>query len=304
MFIPIGFEQKSIVTFQGRMVYYTNDKTPWKTENDKNDLPTLVFFHGFGGGSSAYEWSKVYPALASEYRILAPDLIGWGRSEHQALDYKVEDYITTIIEFLEQTCQAPTRVIASSLTAAIMVRVAIARPELFKSLILTTPAGLSEFGANYTRSFFAQLVSTPILDRFIYNAGVATSGGIRNFLETRQFANPTLIYNEIVEAYLESATQPNAEYATLSFVRGYLCFDLSLYINQLTIPTAIIWGKKSQFTSPEIGQRLADLNRQAVVIFQTLDNVGLTPQLEVPAVTIGLIKKFLKQLDEVPVSIV
>ncbi|MCH2050501.1 MAG: alpha/beta hydrolase [Trichodesmium sp. ALOHA_ZT_67] len=304
MFIPIGFEQKSIVTFQGRMVYYTNDKTPWKTENDKNDLPTLVFFHGFGGGSSAYEWSKVYPALASEYRILAPDLIGWGRSEHQALDYKVEDYITTIIEFLEQTCQAPTRVIASSLTAAIMVRVAIARPELFKSLILTTPAGLSEFGANYTRSFFAQLVSTPILDRFIYNAGVATSGGIRNFLETRQFANPTLIYNEIVEAYLESATQPNAEYATLSFVRGDLCFDLSLYINQLTIPTAIIWGKKSQFTSPEIGQRLADLNRQAVVIFQTLDNVGLTPQLEVPAVTIGLIKKFLKQLDEVPVSIV
>ncbi|MDE5067948.1 MAG: alpha/beta hydrolase [Trichodesmium sp. St16_bin4-tuft] len=304
MFIPIGFEQKSIVTFQGRMVYYTNDKTPWKTENDKNDLPTLVFFHGFGGGSSAYEWSKVYPALASEYRILAPDLIGWGRSEHQALDYKVEDYITTIIEFLEQTCQAPTRVIASSLTAAIMVRVAIARPELFKSLILTTPAGLSEFGANYTRSFFAQLVSTPILDRFIYNAGVATSGGIRNFLETRQFANPTLIYNEIVEAYLESATQPNAEYATLSFVRGDLCFDLSLYINQLTIPTAIIWGKKSQFTSPEIGQRLADLNRQAVVIFQTLDNVGLTPQLEVPAVTIGLIKKFLKELDEVPVSIV
>ena len=75
-------------------------------------------------------------------------------------------------------------------------------------------------------------------------------------------------------------------------------------MNQLTIPTAIIWGKKSEFTGPEIGQRLADLNRQAVRIFQTLDDVGLTPQLEVPAVTIGLIKKFLKQLDEVPVSVV
>ena len=176
MFIPVGFEQKSIVTSQGRMVYYTNEKAPWKTETDNTeDLPTLVFFHGFGGGSSAYEWSKVYPSLASEYRILAPDLVGWGRSEHQALNYKVEDYITTIIEFLEQTCQGPTRVIASSLTAAIMVRVAIAHPELFKSLILTTPAGLSDFGENYTRSFFAQLVSTPILDRFIYNAGVATA---------------------------------------------------------------------------------------------------------------------------------
>ncbi len=305
MFIPVGFEQKSIVTSQGRMVYYTNDKAPWKTETDNTDnLPTLVFFHGFGGGSSAYEWSKVYPAFASEYRILAPDLIGWGRSEHQALDYKVDDYITTIIEFLEQTCQPPSRVIASSLTAAIMVRVAIAHPELFKSLILTTPAGLSDFGENYTGSFFAQLVSTPILDRFIYSAGVATPGGIKSFLETRQFANPSLIFDEIVEAYLESANQPNAEYSALSFVRGDLCFDLSLYMSQLTIPTAIIWGKKSEFTSPEIGQRLADLNPQAVRIFQTLDGVGLTPQLEVPAVVSGLIKKFLKQLDEVPVAIV
>lgn len=25
---------------------------------------TLVFLHGFGGGSSAYKWSKVYPAFA------------------------------------------------------------------------------------------------------------------------------------------------------------------------------------------------------------------------------------------------
>lgn len=303
MFIPVGFEQKSIVTSLGRMVYYTADKAPWKNDTDNTeDLPTLVFFHGFGGGSSAYEWSKVYPALATEYRILAPDLIGWGRSEHQARDYKVDDYITTFIEFLEQTCQPPTRVIASSLTAAMMVRVAIARPELFKSLILTTPAGLSDFGENYTRSFFAQLVSTPILDRLLYSGGVATSGGIRTFLENRQFANSNLIYEEIVEAYLESATQPNAEYAALSFVRGDLCFDLSLYMSQLTVPTAIIWGQKSEFTGPEIGRRLADLNPQAVRIFQTLDNVGLTPQLEVPAVTIGLIKKFLKQLDEVLVA--
>ena len=74
-------------------------------------------------------------------------------------------------------------------------------------------------------------------------------------------------------------------------------------MNQLTIPTAIIWGQKSQFTGPEIGQRLADLNPEAVQIFQTLNDVGLTPQLEVPAITIGLIKKFLKQLDEVRVGI-
>jgi pimeloyl-ACP methyl ester carboxylesterase len=299
MIEPNGFKQHSVVTSLGRMVYYTTDGEPWQEPEaaDPTELPSLVFLHGFGGGSSAYEWSKVYPAFATEYKIIAPDLIGWGRSAHPERNYKIDDYITTIIEFIEQTCTAPTPVVASSLTAAFTIRAAIARPELFKCLILTTPAGLSDFGENYTRSFFAQLVSTPILDRIIYSTGVANSAGIRSFLEGRQFAQSNRVYEEIINAYLESAQQPNAEYAALAFVRGDLCFDLSLYIPQLTTPTAMIWGQKSQFTGPDIGQRLAALNPKAIRIFQTLDDVGLTPQLELPAVTIGLIRRYLKVLD-------
>ncbi|WP_019507315.1 alpha/beta fold hydrolase [Pleurocapsa sp. PCC 7319] len=294
MFQLPGFSELSLTTSLGKMVYYTADGAPWFLEGSSSEtLPTLVFLHGFGGGSSAYEWSQVYPAFASEYRILAPDLIGWGRSDHLTRNYQIDDYLTTIPEFLENTCNGPTTVIASSLTAAFTIRVAIARPELFKSLILTTPAGLSDFGENYTRSFFAQLVSTPILDRFIYDFGVANELGIRNFLEQRQFARPERVYPEIVQAYLESAKQPNAEYSALSFVRGDLCFDLSQYIEQLTTPTAIIWGQKSQFTGPDIGRRLANMNPTAIKVFQVLEEVGLTPQLELPAVTIGLIRRFL-----------
>jgi haloalkane dehalogenase len=300
MIEPNGFKQHSIVTSLGTMVYYTAQESPWRETDavEPKELPTLVFLHGFGGGSSAYEWSKVYPAFASEYRILAPDLIGWGRSEHPERNYKIDDYITIILEFLQATCTEPTPVVASSLTAAFTIRAAIARPDLFKSLILTTPAGLSDFGQDYSRSFFAQLVSTPVLDRILYSTGIATSAGIRSFLENRQFAQSRRIYQEIVDAYLQSAQQPNAEYAALSFVRGDLCFDLSLYIPQLTTPTAILWGQKSEFTGPEIGKRLADLNPQAIRFFQPLDDVGLTPQLELPAVTIGLIRRYLKWLDE------
>ncbi len=293
MFQPLGFEQKSVLTSLGRMVYYTNTGVPW---SDFAPAETLVFLHGFGGGSSAYEWSKVYPAFASEYKIIAPDLIGWGESEHIERNYQIEDYLTTIGEFLTQISSIPVTVVASSLTAAFIIRLAIARPELFKSLILTTPAGLSDFGNDYSRSFFAQLISTPILDRILYSTGLATANGIRSFLEQRQFARPSRICEEIVDAYLESAKQPNAEYAALSFVRGDLCFDLSAYIGQLTTPTAIIWGQKSQFTGPEIGQRLAATNPQAIKVFQQLEDVGLTPQLELPAVTIGLIRQFLTLL--------
>ncbi|MBW4663100.1 MAG: alpha/beta hydrolase [Chroococcus sp. CMT-3BRIN-NPC107] len=297
MFQPLGFEQNSVLTSLGRMAYYTNSKLPWSDRTPENP-ETLVFLHGFGGGSSAYEWSKVYPAFASEYKIIAPDLIGWGNSEHPERNYQIDDYLTTIGEFLVQISSIPVTVVASSLTAAFTIRLAIARPELFKSLILTTPAGLSDFGADYSQSFFAQLISTPILDRLLYITGVATSNGIRSFLEQRQFACSSRVYDEIVDAYLESAKQPNAEYAALSFVRGDLCFDLSTYIPQLTIPTAIIWGQKSQFTGPQIGQRFAAINPQAIKVFQQLEDVGLTPQLESPAITIGLIRQFLPLLQE------
>ncbi|NES24388.1 MAG: alpha/beta hydrolase [Symploca sp. SIO3E6] len=304
MIEPNGFKQNSLVTSLGRIVYYTAEQIPWLSNetSETEKLSTLVFLHGFGGGSSAYEWSKVYPAFASDYQILAPDLIGWGRSEHPERDYQIDDYITTIVEFLEQTCTEPTPVVASSLTGALTIRAAIARPDLFKCLILTTPAGLSDFGEDYNNSFFAQLANTPILDRLIYSTGIANSAGISSFLENRQFARPNRIYPEIVDAYLASAQQPNAEYAALAFVRGDLCFDLSLYIPQLTTPTAILWGKKSEFTSPEIGKRLAALNPQAIQIFQILEDVGLTPQLELPAVTIGLIRQYLKLLTKNPVK--
>lgn len=298
MLQPLGFEQRSIATSLGRMIYYTATGVPWLEEKEQPERETLVFLHGFGGGSSAYEWSKVYPAFAAEYRIIAPDLIGWGRSDHPQRNYKIEDYLTTIREFIEQTCQGTVVAIASSLTAAFTIRVASDRPDLFKALILTTPAGLSDFGQDYTRSFFAQFVSVPVIDRVLYSTGIATELGIRSFLEQRQFAQANRVYQEIVEAYLQSAQQPNAEYAALSFVRGDLCFDLSRYIQNLKTPTAIIWGQKSEFTGPEIGRRLAQMNPQAIRFFQQLENIGLTPQLELPAVTIGLIRKFLPLLKD------
>lgn len=299
MLQQLGFTRQSVSTRLGEMVYATAKSNFWEDETERQDdnkLPALVFLHGFGGGSSAYEWSKVYPAFSDKYRILAPDLIGWGRSARPTRNYRIEDYLITITEFLEHTCDRPVTVLASSLTAAFIIRVAIDRPELFKSLILIAPAGLSDFGKSYASSLFAQLVSTPILDRLIYQAGIANEVAIRTFLEQQQFANPQRIYPEIVEAYLKGAQQPNAEYSALSFVRGDLSFDLSQYIGHLKTPSAFIWGQRSKFTGPEIGRRLAKMNSEAIQFLQILDGVGLTPQLEVPEITIGLIRRYLRLL--------
>lgn len=297
MLLPLGFEQQTLTTPLGEMVYATAKGSLWQQTSPSEVKPSLVFLHGFGGGSSSYEWSKVYPAFADDYRILAPDLIGWGRSARSPRNYQIEDYTRCIVDFLEQTCTGPVSVIASSLTAAFVVRIASIRPELFQSMILVAPAGLSDFGQDYTRSFFSQLVSLPLLDRLIYFSGIANELAIGQFLEQRQFAQANRVSRDIVQAYLSSAQQPNAEYSALSFVRGDLSFDLSEYIPALTTPTALIWGDQSQFTTPELGRRFAALNPTAIQQFQILEEVGLTPQLEVPAITAGLIRKFLRLLQ-------
>ncbi|WP_404786623.1 alpha/beta fold hydrolase [Altericista sp. CCNU0014] len=299
MLIPYGFFQRSLTTSLGNIVYYTADGFPWNNWNKgaEADSETLVFLHALGGGSSAYEWSKVYPAFAADYRILAPDLIGWGRSDRPSRDYQVRDYMQTILEFVKQTCDRPVTAIASGLTAAFTIRAAVEQPDLFKSLILVTAAGLNDFEQNYTENFFAQLVKTPILDRLLYSTGIATHFGIRSFLEQRQFASRDRVYPELVEAYLQSAQQPNAEYAALSFVRGDLSFDLSHYISQLTVPTALIYGQDTEYTSLELGKRFAQINPTAIRTLEYLGDARLTPHLELPAIAIGLIRKILPQLS-------
>lgn len=247
-----------------------------------------------GGGSSAYEWSKVYPAFAATYRVLAPDLIGWGQSAHPVKEYRVSDYLTMLAEFI-QVAQPPVSVVASSLTAALTIRLAIQQPQLFQTLFLVSPSGLNDFGLDYGRGLAARLAATPWLDRLIYTLGAANELAVRNFLQQFLFVQSERISEELVAAYVASAQQPNAEYAALASLRGDLCFDLSLYMEQLTVPTVIFWGEQSKFTDVEIGRRLAQLNSHAIKAFQPLAGLGVLPHLELPGVVIGLLQHYLAQ---------
>ena len=299
-FQPLGFEQKVIETSLGSMVYYSALDQPWSLPRQGADLPPLIFLHGFGGGSSAYEWSKVYPAFATTYRVLAPDLIGWGQSAHPVRDYQVADYLKTLTEFLEKISIstgeqgfAPLQVVASSLTAAITIRLAIQRPDLFKTLFLVCPSGFADFGQDAGRRLPLQVIGTPILDKLIYTLGATNEVSVRNFLERFLFAKPERVSQDMVEAFLASAQQPNAEYAALAFLRGDLYFDLSLYIQQLTVPTYVLWGEEAQFTKLRLGRRLAGLNKQVISVFQPVPGTGVLPHLEQPELVIGLLQHYL-----------
>lgn len=288
-FQPPGFVQQVTNTSLGAMVYYT----PIATLEQK--LPTLLFLHNFGGGASAYEWSKVYPAFTNNYRVIAPDLIGWGQSAHPIRNYQISDYLTTIAEFIRQVCTSPVIVVASSLTAALTIRLAITYRELFQALFLVCPSGFDDFGQGAGRRLPLQLINTPFVDRFIYTLGAENEVAVRNFLERFLFANPNRVSLEMVQAYLASAQQANAIYAALAFLRGDLYFDLSLYIQRLNVPTVMVWGEAAQFTNIKLGQQLAKLNPQAISAVQAIAGAGVLPHLEMPEIVINLLQQYLRE---------
>lgn len=293
-FQPPGFGQRVIKTAFGVMVYYTPVDPPWRASSDAENLPPLVFLHSLGGGSSAYEWSKVYPAFAADHRVIAPDLIGWGQSAHPARDYTIEDYLLMLTELLESIGE-PAAVVASSLTGGLSIRLAIQRPDLFRLLFLVAPAGYSDFGADYGQNLAARIAGIPGVDRLIYALGAANEFAVRNFLEQFLFFDRARLSPETVAAYLASALQLNAEYAALASLRGDLCFDLALYMAQLKTPTTLVWGKQSRFSSPAVGRRLASLNPDYVQQLPPIEQAGVLAHLECPAQIIGQLRQVLQR---------
>ena len=284
---PIGFQQRTVQTKLGQMAYSVPDPGFYPQISGQKD--TLVFLHSLGGGSSAYEWSKVYPSFAN---VIAPDLIGWGDSHHPQIHYSPEDYFNVIRTLLEAVANPPAWVIASSLTAGLTIRLAIEQPQLFQGLFLVSPSGYRDFSEDYREQLSSQLLSLPGLDYFIYLIGAANEWAVRNFLEQFLFADASRINPELVSAYLASAVKPDAEYAALASLRGDLCFDLAEYFPDLNIPTILLWGGQSRFSRSSQGKRLADLNPNIIKGFHIIPKTGVLPHLENPPVVTSLLSYY------------
>ncbi|MDR9405400.1 MAG: alpha/beta hydrolase, partial [Halothece sp. Uz-M2-17] len=153
---PVGFQQRTLDTKFGQMVYSVPDPTFYPQTSTKPN--SLVFLHSLGGGSSAYEWSQVYPSFATTHQVIAPDLIGWGDSHHPQIRYSPDDYLSILQTLLETVAVTPAWVVASSLTAALTIRLAIQHPQLFQGLFLVSPSGYRDFSQDYRQQVSSQLL--------------------------------------------------------------------------------------------------------------------------------------------------
>ena len=75
-------------------------------EADAPDAPTVVMIHGFTG--SKENWYPLAAQLRGQYRLVIPDLPGWGDSERiQGQDYGFVAQSARVAAFIEQVARQP-----------------------------------------------------------------------------------------------------------------------------------------------------------------------------------------------------
>jgi len=259
---------------------------PW-TEGDvfykvKGQGEPLVLAHGIYAGASAFEWRKNFDALSEHFCVYAPDLLGYGLSSRPPLAYTTQTYIQLLIDFIREAAggaEHPVHVIASSLSAAHMIQAAFQRPKLFGHLILIEPTGIYELNQapSLPQRAFYRTLRAPIIGTSIYNA-IVSRLGIRSYLSKQAYLRPEVVTNDLVDYYYNTAHQPGAHFAPISFITGYLNSNIEEAFARLNQPTLIIWGKQAKITPVEDAHTFQRLNPRAQV--EMIDGSSMLPQEE------------------------
>jgi 2-hydroxy-6-oxo-octa-2,4-dienoate hydrolase len=104
----------------------------------------VVLVHGSGPGVSAYaNWRLTMPALARQFHVLAPDLVGFGFTERpEHADYGLDTWVDQLIGFLDAMSLPSASLVGNSLGGAIVLRAAVRHPDRARRLVLMGSVGL------------------------------------------------------------------------------------------------------------------------------------------------------------------
>jgi pimeloyl-ACP methyl ester carboxylesterase len=108
----------------------------------------IVLLHAFGPGFDASQWRAVAEALAPHFRVLAPDLPGWGRSA--PLEPHPEIHLANLADFLTGVIWSPAVLVAAGHAAPYAVHLAAEHPELVRGVALVAPQGLHIGSARFS----------------------------------------------------------------------------------------------------------------------------------------------------------
>ncbi|MBM3594860.1 MAG: alpha/beta fold hydrolase, partial [Alphaproteobacteria bacterium] len=112
--------------------------------HDHGSGPTMLVLHGSGAGVCAWaNWRTFIPALQDRFRIIAPDLVGFGYTETPA-DFEfrfMDSWVEQIIALLDDLGIAKAHVVGNSFGGSLAMWLAWKHPDRIDRIVLMGPGG-------------------------------------------------------------------------------------------------------------------------------------------------------------------
>ena len=112
--------------------------------HDRGDGFPVLFIHGSGPGVSAWaNWRLALPELAKKYRVIAPDMVGFGFSERPTgIAYDMATWVRQAVGLLDALGLKKAHIVGNSFGGAIALALAIQHPERVGRLVLMGSVGV------------------------------------------------------------------------------------------------------------------------------------------------------------------
>ncbi|CAN0626696.1 2-hydroxymuconate semialdehyde hydrolase [Burkholderia multivorans] len=111
--------------------------------HDVGDGQPVLLIHGSGPGVTAYaNWRLTMPALATQFRVIAPDMAGFGETERPVgYRYSMDNWVDHALGLLDALGIEQAHVVGNSFGGALAIALAIKAPDRVGRLVLMGAAG-------------------------------------------------------------------------------------------------------------------------------------------------------------------
>jgi pimeloyl-ACP methyl ester carboxylesterase len=245
-------------------------------EMGPGDGKALLFVHGLSG--SWPNWLENIPYFGREHRVIAMDLPGFGDSPMPDWELSVEAFGQFIFDFCDALGVERSTIVGNSMGGFIAAETAVQEPGRFEKLVLVSAAGISHVRMRRQPAEVAArmgIATAPLLLRAV-DRGIRRPG-LRRALFGGLFYSPNRLPTELL---WECFQHGNGRPGVLPAVRGLVGYDILDRLEEVEVPTLIVWGRNDHVVPPNdaigYGQRLRN---SRTVIF---DKTGHLPMAERP----------------------
>ena len=223
---------------------------------------TLMLLHGLFGALSNF--SDLIEKFRTTHKVVVPLLPLF---DLDILHTSVTGLAKHVTQFIEHKGYDQVHLLGNSLGGHVGLVYVLKHPEKVKSLILTGSSGLFEnaMGDSYPKRGDYE---------YIKNKTALT------------FYDPAMATPELVDEVFEITRNRIKVIKIIALAKSAIRNNLGEELNQIKVPTCLIWGKNDTVTPPFVAEEFKKLIPQAELHF--IDKCGHAPMMEVPAEFNGL----------------